>query len=44
MKKGRTNVNQLKTKVLEQMLVNASGKQKSVILRELEIRKVVVNF
>ena len=44
MKKQRTNVNQLKTNVLEQMLVNASGKQKSVILRELETRKVIVKF
>lgn len=44
MKKQRVNVKQLTTKVLEQMLPNSHGKQKSKILQELEIRKGVVKF
>ena len=39
MRKQRVKVKQLTTKELEQLLINASGKQKSKIQQELEKRK-----
>ena len=44
MRKQRIKVTQLKTKVLLQMLDNASGTQKAKIQKELERRNKFISF
>lgn len=44
MKKTRINPKQMTTSNLEKALLNASGVQKSKILKELEVRKVIIKF
>ena len=44
MKKQKTKIKQLTTKVLEQMLKGATGKVKNNIVAELMRRDVVVKF
>lgn len=44
MKKTRINPKQMTTENLKKVLLNSSGAQKNKILKELEIRKVVINF